>query len=253
MAHLIELCTLMPPPPSDREIADLHAIEINPANQPAVDPLATPKSGALHTARCWPVGATLRVAFLTGERLVHERVEEVAQEWARYANIRFEFRNDPGAEIRIAFDRHAGSWSYLGTDSTLPALRGRPSMNLGWLRPDTSLTEYRRVVLHEFGHALGLIHEHLSPSAHIPWNVEAVLQYYRTTNGWSDEYIRSNVLDPTPVDRATPFDPRSIMLYPVPAELLTDPSAAVPWANSALSPMDKSFIAAIYPFPAPTG
>ena len=250
MTHTIELCTLMPPLPVDRGEADLHAIEINPRNQPALDPLTAHKAGALHTARCWPVGATLRVAFLEGERSVQERVAAIAQEWTAHANLTFSFTNDPDAEIRIAFGRHAGSWSYLGTDSTLPGLRGRASMNLGWLQPNTSATEYRRVVLHEFGHALGLVHEHLSPAAQLPWNVAAVLAYYRTTNGWNDEYTRSNVLDPAPVNRSTPFDPQSIMLYPVPAELLLDPTAAIPWSNSELSALDKAFIRTVYPFAA---
>ena len=246
MSHSIALCTLMPPPVA-RDEADLHAIEINPHNLPQLDPLTANKEGALHTARCWPLGATLRVTFLEGASSVQERVAAIAQEWTQYANLHFAFVTGPDADIRITFDPHTGSWSYLGTDSTLPGLRGRPSMNLGWLTQKTSLTEYRRVVLHEFGHALGLIHEHLSPSANLPWDVAAVLRYYRETNGWSDEYIRSNVLTPMAVNRSTHFDPHSIMLYPVPAELLTDPAAAVPWSNSELSPLDKVFIRTIYP------
>ena len=38
-------------------------------------------------------------------------------------------------------------------------------MNYGWLEPDTSTREYQRVVRHEFGHALGMIHEHQNPAA----------------------------------------------------------------------------------------
>ena len=38
-------------------------------------------------------------------------------------------------------------------------------MNYGWLEPDTELREYQRVVRHEFGHALGMIHEHQNPAA----------------------------------------------------------------------------------------
>ncbi len=48
---------------------------------------------------------------------------------------------------------------------------------MGWLEPDTPNDEYRRVVLHEFGHALGGIHEHQSPaSGVIPWDKPKVYE-----------------------------------------------------------------------------
>ena len=47
-------------------------------------------------------------------------------------------------------------------------------MNLGWLTAATPDEEYSRVVVHEFGHALGCIHEHQSPAATFQWNKEAV-------------------------------------------------------------------------------
>ena len=36
-------------------------------------------------------------------------------------------------------------------------------MNYGWIDADSPEEELRSVVLHEFGHALGLIHEHQNP------------------------------------------------------------------------------------------
>ena len=47
-------------------------------------------------------------------------------------------------------------------------------MNLGWIHDSKSEDELRSVVLHEFGHALGAVHEHESPYASIPWNKEKV-------------------------------------------------------------------------------
>lgn len=47
-----------------------------------------------------------------------------------------------------------GSWSYLGTDATRVPKESF-TMNLGFVD--------RPTVLHEFGHSLGLIHEHQSP------------------------------------------------------------------------------------------
>jgi len=121
-------------------------------------------------------------------------------------------------------------------------------MNLGWLTAETPEIEYRRVVLHEFGHALGLLHEHLSPTADIPWDEAKVISYYQRTNGWKEEYIRSNVLAIPASDRYTEFDKHSIMLYPVPREL-TKNGYEIPWSNSELSATDRKFIAEIYPFP----
>jgi serralysin len=43
----------------------------------------------------------------------------------------------------------------------------KPTMNYGWMTPDSSDDEVHRVVAHEFGHALGLIHEHQNPDTPI--------------------------------------------------------------------------------------
>ncbi|WP_437321271.1 matrixin family metalloprotease [Sorangium sp. So ce385] len=36
-------------------------------------------------------------------------------------------------------------------------------MNFGWLTLESTQADVESVVLHEFGHALGLIHEHQHP------------------------------------------------------------------------------------------
>ena len=59
-----------------------------------------------------------------------------------------------------------GSWSYLGTDATRVPKESF-TMNLGYVD--------RPTVLHEFGHSLGLIHEHQSPfPGGFEWNREEV-------------------------------------------------------------------------------
>lgn len=246
MPRPIKICTIMPPP---LPIADpLLGLQIEPTDSVATttDNIGA-REGVLAKGKRWQPGTTLRVTFLEGDPVVQKRVIAIAMEWSNYANIRFDFVADPQADIRIAFDPRAGSWSYVGTDCRLLQLKGKPTMNLGWLRPTTRNTEYRRVVLHEFGHAIGLEHEHLSPNATIPWDEQAVFAFYRETNGWTDEYTRSNVLRPVAADAFTRFDPKSIMLYPVPKELLRDPAAAVPWSNTELSELDKQFIGEVYP------
>ena len=49
-------------------------------------------------------------------------------------------------------------------------------MNFGWLTLNTDEREFRRAVLHEFGHVLGLVHEYQNPNADIPWNKAAVIK-----------------------------------------------------------------------------
>jgi hypothetical protein len=94
---------------------------------------------------------------------VQEKVEHYASQRSQYANIRFEFfADDPDAEIRISFQQ-SGSWSAVGTDALVEEYfpKTEPTMNFGWLKPGLAEEEYLGVVLHEFGHALGMIHEHL--------------------------------------------------------------------------------------------
>lgn len=242
------LCMEMSIPAEHLEATRLYAAEQNPANAPAFNPDGE-LEGAAETRYLWPNGKTITVCFVDGDPAVHKRIEPIAHEWSQYANLAFDFVKGPRADIRISFDPRTGSWSYLGVQSNAFWLFGKPSMNYGWLTPTTDEDEYRRVVLHEFGHALGLVHEHLQPRATIPWDEQKVYDYFQRTNGWSPEQTRAQVLARVQADRFTPFDRDSIMLYHFPAELTTDGSST-PW-NTELSAADKTFIAELYPRPQP--
>src|SRR5206468_4167586 len=128
------------------------------------------------------------------------------------------------------------------------ASRGRvPSMNLTF-RPDTSSrTILKRYILHEFGHALGLIHEHQSPSRDFRWDEQAVIDWFRQNVGWNEEKVRQQVLTPflTGTTSNTQFDPQSIMLYPLYPGWAS--SGLVTAWNDDLSDTDKRFIAELYP------
>jgi hypothetical protein len=235
------------------------AIEENVANLPIMSAVSAtapggPLSGpmplqmALDTRTLWKPGRVLRARFLDGDPVVQTKVEAVAHTWEQYANIKFVFGNDPEAEIRISFIADPGSWSYLGTDA-LARPKNQPTMNLGWLQSNTPNEEYERVVLHEFGHALGCIHEHQSPANNIPWNKPAVYRMYAgPPNFWPKEKVDVNFFQKYSVDvtQFSAFDKFSIMLYPIPKDL-TDGVFEVGW-NMNLSDVDKSYIGTIYPF-----
>jgi hypothetical protein len=111
--------------------------------------------------KLWMNGTTLRVRFLGGTAAQQATAREQALWWTQFANLKFEFGNAPDSEIRVTFDQNDGAWSYVGTDNRgIPT--DQPTMNLGFLDGGTAG--------HEFGHAIGLAHEHQNPAGGIEWN-----------------------------------------------------------------------------------
>jgi hypothetical protein len=120
--------------------------------------LRSVKAAILKSAQ-WQLGQVITIRFLDGAPELQERVRDVALEWTKITDLNFDFRKNSPTMIRIAFQPGDGSWSYLGTVcQTIP--EPQPTMNYGWLTPKSSDDDVRSVVLHEFGHAIGLIHEH---------------------------------------------------------------------------------------------
>jgi hypothetical protein len=220
------------------------SIEIDAADpEPAVR-LAVP------FLKMWENGRTLKCRFLDGSPTQKRRVEEKAHQWVQYANITFKFVRSGPAEIRISFEADPGSWSALGTDALIESYfpRYQPTMNYGWLEDDTSDEEYIRVVVHEFGHALGAIHEHQSPEAALKWNKPEVYRRFSgPPNYWSKADIDHNVFARYKKEQtnASKFDKDSIMLYEFPGSLFTDGQGTA--RNMKLSAGDRSFIKKIYP------
>lgn len=197
--------------------------------------------------KAWPNGSTLRVRFIGGTPTLRARVAAVAATWSEVANIRFDFGEHYPSDIRISFNP-GGSNSAIGTDAKGWS-QDDPTMNYGWLDDSTPDEELRRVVLHEFGHALGFIHEHQNPNARIPWDAEAVYRYYAATQNppWDRDKVNHNIFRTYGADttNSSQFDRQSIMLYAVPNEL-TVGDYEVGW-NTDLSPGDRRFAAEWYP------
>lgn len=206
---------------------------------------------------------SLTVRFLNGRDFQKQKVMQYAKEWNlasastpdRGSKIRIKFIpydvTTPGnvADIRIMFQDGKGSSSYVGTEAKRIA-QDQPTMFYGWVTEDEPEQWIRQVVLHEFGHALGFVHEHQSPVGDIPWDKEAVYDYYHRTQDppWTRPQVDANVFaryDSNSTNH-TAYDSTSIMHYGVPDEL-TIGDFSIPW-NLELSPTDLAFVKEIYKY-----
>ena len=191
--------------------------------------------------KMWINGSTLRVNFKGGTAAERAKVKEQALWWSEHANLTFAFVDVPDAEIRITFDPNDGAWSYVGTDSRgIP--QGEATMNLGFMDGGTAA--------HEFGHAIGLGHEHQNPEGGIEWNDDVVIRELGgPPNFWTPSQVRHNVLEKYSADqiRGTKFDPESIMLYFFPGRWTK--SGKGTQENDVLSATDKAFIASAQAYP----
>jgi len=263
-AHIAEAL----PPEIEKRHLELEAAlaEAAAAEAAGDDGFGTSASVIIKDYRRWAPGSTVTVAFPAStsvspaELQVWAEIERLAKEWtgANAADLILQFRNPDGsfrtwsttdsahaADIRITFAGR-GYWSGIGRFSSEPRVfrANEPSMSLAGFvtnRPPN----WQRVVRHEFGHALGFMHEHqnanidcrfryqddpgyvptLSPRrAYIPdtsGRRPGLIRWFSGyPNFWDEAKVRAN-LGPigttsiyTPDDFVhTAYDPRSIMKY----------------------------------------
>lgn len=91
----------------------------------------------------------------------------------------------------------------------------------------------KAAILHEFGHALGLLHEHQNPNldcqSEIKWSgPNNVFDYYEAKYDWTQAEVKRNIgfialSDPDYV--ASHKDLDSIMMYPLPPQIFKNPNS----------------------------
>jgi hypothetical protein len=256
----------LPPalPPSDQHEALRGALRENPVNAGIsavdiaeddsllaaadLDFASGPLELVLNSSKLWKPGRTLKILFLGGTSELQKKVREVAEQWTQYANIKFKWVIAEPSEVRIAFEKGKGNWSNVGTDC-LGVSKSTATMNFGNITESSAESKIRRAVLHEFGHALGCEHEHMSPLRSFQWNEEQIYADCATPpNNWSRTKTARNVIDKLKATdvQTRRFDSESIMLYQYPAAWMVGATES-PKLNTRLSKEDKSYIAHCYP------
>lgn len=197
---------------------------------------AAPRQDAPEGLKLWRNGSVLRVRLMGAEDKERTLVERAMQSWAAHANLKFKLVDEGPAEIRVAFEPNQGAWSYLGTDA-LGVAHDQPTMNLGWSDEKTAL--------YYFGYVLGLIAEYNNPTAHLPWDRDAVYKELSSAPNFWDRRTVDRIFQKAKVTDYRPFDAQSVMMMNFPAHFFTD-GVARP-GGKTLSPSDKALAARLYP------
>lgn len=168
------------------------AAQINPANMvPAFGLIEPGRLGLLRSKQWASTGVNHTVQFLDNpDRATRNLILQHANLWGKKANVKFSETNS-GGNVRIARERD-GYWSYLGTD-TRQIPMGQPTMNLEGFTSRTPLSEYMRVVPHEFGHHLGFPHEHMRAEIIARLDRNKTYAWARSTIGWSKQMVDSQI------------------------------------------------------------
>jgi hypothetical protein len=236
------------------------AERINPANavpQHSINRLSTefgvhlpihPEHTALLNSAYWGVrGIECTVGFL--ENVTDEFKQHFlahANAWSQYANVHFKLAG-PGepAMLRVTC-RGDGFWSYLGPQIlSIPA--GQPTMCLQDFDKGMPESEWRRVVRHEVGHTLGLLHEHMLPEIIALLDPEAVIADFMASQGWPRQMVVQQILTPPAPGtyRASKTSVHSLMCYQFSARV-TRNHQPIP-GGFDITPEDGAFVGSLYP------
>lgn len=204
----------------------------------------------------WPTNpngrTVIRVKFLNGRGTpLSEKIKKCAKQWEQYAYVTFDFIDgNEFADVRISMENGKGCWSYRGTEC-VSVPQNMATLNFDLLNDLTgSDNEFNHIVLHQFGHVLGLSNEQVHPNSFLQLNKTVVINHYTRKYGFSKEAVESAFFTNYADGRqfSPIYDQASVMHDRIPVAFTLDGRGV--GLNSELSAEDKNFTAERYPAPA---
>lgn len=204
-----------------------------------------------NSGKLWKNGSTINVTYKDGTPEIQAEVERFAVEWTKYANLNFKFYKSvkdiprgQAADVIITFNTNVHT-SAVGTDSKIIS-RNDASMNLGILN-DEHINTRRSIVLHEFGHAIGLQHEHQHKDRTIQFDEAKSIEACKKHINFTEEMCRMFILQTFKEGDVyfSKYDLLSIMHYSLHGDFFKTKMDMK--NNLSLSLTDKLEIAKMYP------
>jgi hypothetical protein len=221
----------------------------------------------------WPNESDIKIFFIKTPQVNYENqvvtnkysdkvakfvIDTITTHISPLVNLKFKWDlTDPSitqenSDVRIIFCSELGAWSQLGTEC-LTISKDQPTMCLGWTDSEDDYDDivYKGtgiVVIHEFGHMLGMIHEHSREDATIVWNKQFVIQKLGgPPNNWSEKDVNNQMFNNVKLDQfnGSKYDPNSAMHYFFPDDFFKNKPDLQKITH--LSCLDKTWINKQYP------
>lgn len=202
----------------------------------------------------WTTGQTITYKFFSGSVADQKKFENCIKVWAAYANLNFKKVDGNDFDVSVALlpctNGAAHGSSHVGRECLYFKNSNDAAVKVYVV--GASDKDFRRVVLHEWGHVLGLLDEVMNPKCPLTWIESEIVKGYQEI-GYSlsdaqdlyDMEYGHAVYYPSEI-ASYGWDPTSIMMYPIEKNWNEEKQSYGVVYN--LSNKDKEVISKLYPF-----
>ncbi len=244
------ICSSIPFPDDDPEIAKFSSETLDIAT--GVDSeFNTTEFGVFSARKRWRKSdgltkgtglITLGVHFYNGTKSEQQRLIKRASGWIDERlskQLVFKFGvTEEEAQIRVHFSNSGPNNSAIGRDALHKHFKKKPTLRIRNMHS----------VAHEFGHALGLLHEHRHEEIPFTFAEDKVIaEMRRPPNKWTESKTRRNILRPNKGSKCVGdqgFNEDSVMIYQIPKRWTVEGVSFSP--NRNISQRDRNCIYAVY-------